>query len=95
MRVIRLLPFLLQLNYKPAPSPRQPAVLVPLGGGLMDWPVKLFVPLHQIALAAVFLDQPVNVIHASAARLPARQIGSGGAYDAAHSRISNSNASVG
>jgi hypothetical protein len=30
--------------------------------------VKLLFPLHQIAPTAVFLDQPVNVIHASSPR---------------------------
>jgi hypothetical protein len=34
-------------------------------------PVKLFLPLHQVCLAAIFLDQPVNVIHASATALSA------------------------
>jgi hypothetical protein len=38
--------------------------------------VKLFFPLRQIALTAVFLHQPVNVIHASAAAL--------GTFDAEH-----------
>jgi hypothetical protein len=29
--------------------------------------VELLPPFHHVAFAAVFLDQPVNVIHASAA----------------------------
>jgi hypothetical protein len=30
-------------------------------------PVEQFFPFHHVAFAAVFLDQPVKVIHASAA----------------------------
>jgi hypothetical protein len=38
--------------------------------------VKLFLPLHHVCLAAVFLDQPVDVVQASAAAL--------GTFDAEH-----------
>ena len=38
--------------------------------------VELLPPFHHVAFAAVFLDQPVNVIHAPAIAL--------GAFDAKH-----------
>jgi hypothetical protein len=41
--------------------------------------VEQLLPFHHVAFAAVFLDQPVNVIHASAAAF--------GAFDTEHVKL--------